>query len=508
MNGARFDYGRLHAYIPMRHSEYLSSHSYFFDPHHILRRPPAEEETKVVLDHLFRIAIVEHEYFHCRSFLSTSFGLFANMTACIAQDMKEYFIEDVATKSDMILSGTSFEKLMAGASIDVADQNATMAYEFWRHTLRLAFHPSARQYVSFRKVQLKLLASGRTRSSRSDRALMMDLDFPSRPYLHNAKRPDGRRRSGSRFTVRDVLEGLAMWREYSYVSLIGITRPHMFKELTDAWVCNTLKFDTYRKVADAILEATGCNLSAAATGAILDIAMNGPWFCSNPVEWTELYPNARLEAMLGAVAEVPESWTKLDNLEILNPQFYTSIATYFEEKLGWRSVGENIKDSIAYVDREIAKIYATIEPRVNDALRRVELLKFQLALRERVKTPSIFLHWAQGDAAQITNAGYLSQPTLTTFNDQLSVSPSLSVLPGRVIYVRLVKELQVLVSQQLIDSTDIPAVDRLSIPREFWTRCRSYMEQNHPLINTMSFDVIMEDWLGAHWRRLCAVHNL
>jgi hypothetical protein len=92
---AYFDYCTLLASIPMSYDEFLKSYDFFFNN---MKGAGSSNNPSIIKAHMEKVALVEHEFFHCRHFLSSTFGLFAHILSTIEQDMREYLVEECMTR--------------------------------------------------------------------------------------------------------------------------------------------------------------------------------------------------------------------------------------------------------------------------------------------------------------------------------------------------------------------------------------------------------------------------
>lgn len=503
---AYFDYCTLHASIPMRYDEFEASYDFFFKNTEGTNRS-GDHSLSTVKAHLEKVALVEHEFFHCRHFLSSTFGLFAHILSIVEQDKREYLIEEclsrrlfVANEPNIISIGVAQRYGFSLSCIQCMSD-----YHFWSSFRRFIFEPTTDNLKHLRSFQRHLARTEKSLGENIDRLIHLDLAYPQPPIFRNVRRVRlSDLTSLNNWSIAQIIEGLAIWREFLYVSHLSSAWPSHFDELTLGWLHNTLIYQLYRAAPDAILARTGCGLSTALPGVILDIALCGPFFSPQPNQWATMHPGGRFEKMLSVMHDLPARLKEPFNIERVDDAYYREVDKYFSDRLGWQDVAGNLADALTFLQSEIATSYGGHDERINDELARHRLQQFNLALHAKQERPSLFIFLAENNKL----AGYLSQPPLTHHSDQIVVGPHLKFAAPNVLIDYMLKVALTLASKVLMNSLPGDSMDQFREVREFIELARKFLSAHWSIPSSdikrlPNFEALMSDWLKFDWRDAC-----
>lgn len=509
MGSNYFNYTILHANISTSYELFEKSHNFFFDENSYSAKW-INEDSAIIQKNLRTISSVEHEFFHCRNFLSSTFGFFLYLLSAIDQDRKEYLLESLASRR-FLQSGqrlSSFEDrravLKLGSNEDFFDH-----YFLWRDLRNLVLHPSTETLSRFQAVQRSLIRRGKNVISLDDRLVKLRLEFPNPPVVRNIKSIKKTvDKTSAAISNIEIIEGLALWREHQNIVAIVVAAPNHLKVST-AWLYGEMERQpVYSRALDAIRSATGCDIGSALPGAMLDIAMNGAFFSSDPQAIEDLLPNLRLAQMLDQCGQLPGKFKLPLSIESVGNEFYEELSSFFSNILGWQKLETNLKEAIEFARADAEESFQFVEGPLNETLndvRRICLRPFYYAMKSRLLEPAVFLF--RSDSELVQGAGYLSQPLATSFSDQLNINLELRDKPT-LMYFYLHKLLTVSTTTVIFNSLGRQKKGAFEQSKRLAKLIASRLRQESELdeydIESMfDFNNFMSQWLKLDWDKVC-----
>ncbi len=226
-------------------------------------------------------------------------------------------------------------------------------------------------------------------------------------------------------TLVELLEGAAVWREYAYVSgTLWDGFRAQFGRWTRRWLEASIGTRQYRRAADLVLEATGCNLSMALPGVLFDIALTPPFFAPRRVPWSEAHPSLRFAQILSAAADLPKRFKRYDNITRVSDDFYRDVEGWISARLGWSQVTDNLRsgaDAIVERGRYVASLSAPELLLHRAAFLDRIMTRFEFSHRVRIDVKSTFLFpWVRNDYIAVR---LLTCPPIVEYEDLVRLCP-------------------------------------------------------------------------------------
>jgi hypothetical protein len=451
-----------------------------------------------------RVSTVEHEYFHCRHLLSTSFGYFV------------FYLHQRLTIHRLGL-------LSVLKTPDAVKHIQTSTKDLHYYLCRLPDPGGAEHLASIYSDDALVRWIFSPNESSFDLAssvanigedvLLFDSKgspLPSAlPFLVNIRKPDSLVFEAIRSapTIRELIEGIAMWKEYAYISQIALRRcPHRFKQITEEWVISWEELPTYRRAADFILERTGCNLAKALPGVLLDIAFQGAFMSPKPKTWHDVLPQLRLLKMVEHIELLPKSFLDTDSCTPLNEDFYKTIENIFCEKCGWPTTIETLQDIHAVMrsrNEEAAKQLSVQKTHIADLLAEFYDMRFSQTLSARIISPGTYLFpWTNPQSNFI---GGFSRPVASFFTDTMVVNTFGAPEAIELLYFSDIVTTAFLDAFFDNNITDAPAQKLYRRARYLYSRSKEYLATNYSCASKVlgdSFDDFITRILGHDYRAL------
>jgi hypothetical protein len=328
---SRFHYSTLSAHVALKASDITYAQA-------MLNRPDAKKQSREEIESAIKlVAQHEHEFFHCRATLSTTFGWLLFYTA---RAIRSYQTDMVTASRGAIQSGQLDQNALSSKA-RFAQTGLITADTVWR------FLNSPSPYWAERLRPLGVLSP-----------ISISLPFATHYMCLMHVRPptdDELRYHDVIPSLPHMLEAHAVWREFFYISYYArhlmpsegkvTERLTPFNEFTRQALGPVLQNLRYRRVADLIGQFTGHGLAKTVVGYLLDIALCPPMGGEDfSISWKEFHPCARLLEILRIwhSLSLPD-WTNNFNLQPLPREAYEEIDTAIAKKLGWSTALANVR---------------------------------------------------------------------------------------------------------------------------------------------------------------------
>lgn len=414
---ASFNHQSLNVHVPIPVARFYRAHELL-----VTATPAPDLNENELWAALVDCMVVEHEYFHYRSFLSSTLGRFLFYVVNIPESRLYDLFALPSTRA--FFSKRPYRQLIPTnlSEVDAKFLPPNLRpYVASRLFNRFVWQPSRSNYAQLQKF--------RSEPARSPLNLYgQDLGiFPYNESIAigtNVMSPTEYELTlyASCIPLRSIIEGAAAWREYLYVSVLAWYRFNRhFQNITRAWIELTTDSHIYRVAADEILRATGCNMAMALPGVLLDIALSGPFCSDQPVPWSEAHPSLRFRKIIELAPAIPRHFRTQDNCDPVTDQYYSDLDELIAEKLGWRTVAENVTAMAADVRSRLATVEPYGPSTPNNLAEAIET-RFGLAFQDRRAARSAYLFDWNNDRATRASPATSVRPLFTEFSDGVDIA--------------------------------------------------------------------------------------
>jgi len=413
-----FNISTLHAEIPASYRDYEASlrhlrSSSIFVPKPYRSRPAGEA---------FRlIAMVEHEFFHSRHTFGTTFGWLLHYIMSYQTDCRSFLVDNFDFEGLIKARGSFLHSFREYRKNPDATQMLSV-FLYFETLLDLLNDPSEESREHF-DLTSRALAPWFSRTPEvpyagaglNTRPSYLSNVFPFKP-IPSVTVFDQHTRSFSNLSLWHLLEGVATWKEYAEISRLAWTgKRDQFQEITREWLGRSDGKPLYRSASDLILQACGCNMSAALPGVIFDLALN-PDLLSQ-TSWKDFHPIARFNQLLRHANDLPSRYKNVDNCDSPGEDYYLDVERFFQSRLGWARTAEASSGLITSLKVDASKILRTRNYPAGNAL---AFDKFIRAHAARAQISSTFIFpWNSPEAEAL---GYEIRPLLVEWSDAIHLS--------------------------------------------------------------------------------------
>jgi hypothetical protein len=413
MHGSSFDFGSLFSefHFPYRDFENAYHKLQFF---HVGSDGPTKDDFIRCLD---LITTVEHEYFHYRHLISSSVGYLLFLNKQMSAVAKGAFLRSLSPlqATSLFLSPNSdLIQFAKNSSLGVDSQSHLVNFFTEEIKSEVLTKFSGKAISAFYEVREPLIYDHPLSAS----------DETGIPILVNISPPTNStfttyRSSASLF---EVIEGLALWKEYAYVSqLLWSNARHWFSDVIESWLNSSYGHTRYRKAVDLIANATGCNMSMALPGVLLDLALCTQAFSQRRRQWEEVHPSLRLARILSVSDRIPKSFKTVDNIDTVSCEYYEAVEAIVANALGWPKTREVLQETIETVSQRVRFGRRNESAKEIDVLGRFYDRRFLFGIQCRLsESPSLFLFPSTSPNSKVV--GYLTIPPAAMFTDRISLN--------------------------------------------------------------------------------------
>lgn len=361
------------------------------------------------------VSLVEHEYFHCRSMLVTTFGWVLFQIYQVMKTLKIELLEALPQHPDNTSKqgAPSAEQAEFHLRLSLALQSFLNrpAGDVWK-----ILEPLGREEGDAFGEHL-----GRWHPCLSEIARPSDTDLQHSDQLPN---------------VHDIFEAYAVWKEYAYACIFAVRGdPERFHDLTEPIILPSLEAESYRRAGDLLANTSGLSYRFALPGILFDIALSPPLQAGKQTSWDEFHPTLRLRRMASALPTmVLPTWARSLNFEPVPDDAYDVMDDLFATRFGWRHARYNKATLLEVLlrqrehDVEELASFASAGPKsIPAAFRSVREFWTIVALEGKLRNPMIFIQ-PRENSREVARLGYFTQPMITVFDDEMVVNRS--VLPN------------------------------------------------------------------------------
>ena len=368
-----------------------------------LRRLPLRKAQKL----LRYASLVEHEYFHCRSTLTTTFGW---VPFQVQQVMKTHKIEVLEAAPGFL----SRDGSQSGPDFKIAKNHVLLSFVLQKFLNR----PSANEWGILERLPC---TQGEAFGKPLNRW---------HPCLSEVVRPQEAHlaRSGERIDVQEIFEAYAVWKEYAFACSLALRGdPERFHDLTEPIIFPALEETTYRRAGDLLARAGRLGYRHALPGILFDIALSPPIQVGKLTSWDEFHPSLRLERMAEALPSMAlPKWAYAPNFELLPANAYEVMDDLFAARFCWRRARFNkatLIDVLLKQRESDAEAVTSFDSGDMNAVTAGFRTMYEfwniIALRGTQRNPMIFIQPQSGKEEEVTCFGYISQPLITVFDDEM-----------------------------------------------------------------------------------------
>lgn len=459
---------------------------------HVIEGKLSRELTQKELFGLLEmVCTVEHEYFHCRHLASTSFGYLF------------FFLHQRLTVSRLLLfKSLPFPEFIAPFAQGGAGLQAFLTkrklYDALGHLAAIykdmMFLDCLFRYSSAAARDLAMARSdedGYVLDESSDAVIGVG------PFLRNIHPSDIELLGeDDGLSLNELVEGFAIWKEYAYISRILWNRfRRHFGELTRTWVASWRGMPRYRQVGDVIMEHTGCNLSMALPGVILDLAFQGSFFGMADKTWDSVHPILRLRHMLKVAQELPLSIRRVDNCVPVDKSYYDEVEAFFCHKLGWPSSREAVNETLTMMRSRQKFAARQMTGRFGDVLGSFYDRHFAIALSGRFMAASTYVFpWTNKHREFL---GHATAPIVSFFDDRVVINSREKDDVGLMLYfddIVVTAFFDAFFDQSFLEG---PAQALHRRARLLYERTRDVLRERYPELNRQ--DQSYEDFLSERF---------
>jgi hypothetical protein len=423
--GGLFDTASLHARLGYTEAAVTEAHRVLYS-----HEDPEAFDAAQLREFVTIAATTEHEYFHCRHFLSSSTGY-------LLFSIRQYVFADIAHNlraNPMLQLHRSWREAPTLATLIPPTFSAEIGNEL-RLQLIDAFHwlrvnevLNRPDHEAVHQLRAFYAFCGSTINQHCFGVQAIqpgELDpAPYMPSLSrvNAPSEEELRAAEEGPTLIETLEGLTLWKEYLMVSRALWTRRfgYYFSTAHREWLAASWGKPMYRSAVDLIFDVTKCNMSMALPGILLDIALCAPWYSKEQRTWTELHPTLRLVAMLRNADVLPASLQQIDNVDGAREDVYRDVEARLQKRLGWRRVEDNLKDTKAAIAARLAygALISSAAASVGAKIMDLGIFydrRFLMGINGRLPVLSTYLFPENNRDSEVI--GDLTRPPLSVFAD-------------------------------------------------------------------------------------------
>lgn len=303
-------------------------------------------------------------------------------------------------------------------------------------------------------------------------------------------------------TLMEIVEGIALWKEYSYISrLLWHYHRDKFSDYAKKWLNSSSGQKRYRKAADLIYKATGCNMAMALPGVLMDIALSGPCWSLRTKDWSEVHPSLRLAKILSITDRIPKSLKAPDNIDMVGINYYLEVENFVCSHLDWSKKKTNLEETL----ESIRNRQSWSKKQNSSVANSIDLLtffyepRFIHGLIAEINYPSTQLSPWNHEHSELV--GHYTKPAASIFTDRISAS-SLFDEP-KVLLLGYLNDIVITLVVNAITNSDIlPFTSRSIFKRArniFGLRKSAFSKKEWEALNetnTVSFEDFISESLG------------
>ena len=414
-----YDFANAFAVFDFSYEKFTSAYDKIVNRKYVIKN----NDRNIKFDDLITISIVEHEYFHGRHFNSSSIGyLLFSLKQRITINKNELlkllpfpdWLENVNSNNDLLDFMKKAPLKCRSHLIDITHDSIILdsLNKFSKKNLQV-FHGLQKTLNG----QWAIIGAGN-----KNRDYLLKNILPPDFSLFSLYKKSA--------SMKEIAEGLAIWKEYSYISrLLWHNYRDIFSDYTRKWLETSYGQSTYRKAVDLIYRATGCNMSMALTGVLLDIALSGPCYSLRTRKWDEVHPSLRLARVLTIAEKIPNHLKSPDNIDMVDIDYYLEIEKFICNHFGWTQKNINLDETLNAIKTRISFTQENIStpPNSIDLLATAYEPRFIYGLSAERDYPSTQLSPWNHEYREFI--GHYTKPAISIFSNKIIASAPLDEHP-------------------------------------------------------------------------------